>query len=156
MRRFCCHSSSQSLDFIGTGIPAAWLSHQNVAKSLLEGNIDLESLNNCTDELQQQAYAQRQEEIVMKEKALRETRHEESSRTTSDKFSVQKLRECHEAIQRPTAQVRELQEKNYLNDSRQFHDVESNKKWKMFTRSQSTSMDSKSAINAELRQSLAT
>ena len=99
-------SSSQSLNFIGTGKPVAWLSHHKrlgpdefsergqpadvlrghesvfranpaiVGKSLLEGNRDhllsqgraelmmkqehkVESLNHCTSELQQQAYAQR-------------------------------------------------------------------------------------------------
>ena len=152
-------SSSQGLNFIGTGEPVALFSHQsrmnqdafsereqpvdvlestesmfrnsntaNVAKSLLDGNRDhlltqarsklmkqehkVESLNNCIDELQQQAYAQRleledahhgyvesrrqqvrlREELVMKEKVVRDTqnpkyarngRNEESSRTTS-------------------------------------------------------------------------
>ena len=45
-----------------------------------------------------------------------------------DEFSVQKLRESHETIQRLTSQVQELQERmNYLNDSGDFHEVESNK-----------------------------
>ena len=128
-------SSSQSLNFVSTGKPVAWLSHQsrlaqdelseraqpadvlrrnesvfrdanpaNVAKSPLERNRDhllnqarselmkqeykVESLSNCINELQQQAYAQRldlenaqngfvesqqeqvrlQEEVVVKEK----------------------------------------------------------------------------------------
>ena len=44
-----------------------------------------------------------------------------------DEFSVQELRQGHETLQRLTSQVQELQEKmNYLNDSREFHEVESN------------------------------
>ena len=44
-----------------------------------------------------------------------------------DEFSVQKLRESHETIRRLTSQVQELQERmNYLNDSGEFHEVESN------------------------------
>ena len=99
----------------------------NVAKSLLDGHRselmkqeqNVESLNNCTSELQQQAYAQKmelqdahhgdiasrreqvrlQEELVMKEKALRETQirsmHDmgEMKRVQElrvDEFSVQK------------------------------------------------------------------
>ena len=44
-----------------------------------------------------------------------------------DEFSVQKLRESHEIIQRLTSQVQELQERmNYLNTSGGFHEVGSN------------------------------
>ena len=174
----------------------------NVAKSLLEGNREhllsqarselmkqehkLESLNNCIDELQQQAYSQRldlenahhgyvesrreqgrlQEEFVMKEKVLRETQirsmHEmgEMKRAQElrvDEFSVQKLRESHETSQRLTSQVQRITGKDGL-----FECIWRNPRsrvelwWKMFRRSQSTSKDSKSAINAELRQTLAT
>ena len=71
--------------------------------------------------------------------------------------SVQKLRESHEIIQRLTSQVPELQEwMHCLSGSGEFHEVESNKKMKMFTRSQSTSRDSESALYAKLRQTLAT
>ena len=43
-----------------------------------------------------------------------------------DEFSVQNLRENHETIQRLTSQVQEFQERmNYLNDSGEFHEVES-------------------------------
>ena len=65
------------------------------------------------------------EELVVKEKALRETQirsmHEmgEMKRAQElrvDEFSVQKLRESHEDIQRLTSQVQELQERmNSLN-----------------------------------------
>ena len=102
----------------------------------------------------------------MKEKALRETQirsiHEmgEMKRAKElrvDEFSVQKLRESHETIQRLTSQVQELQERmNYLSDSGEIHEVESDFCGKSFTRSQSTSKDFKSAIFAELRQPLAT
>ena len=43
-----------------------------------------------------------------------------------DEISFQKLKESHEIIQRLTSQVQELQDRtNYLNDSGEFHDVES-------------------------------
>ena len=95
----------------------------------------VESLNNCIDELQQQACAQRldlenahhgyvesrqeqgrlQEELVMKEKALPETpirsMHEmgeikRAQELRVDEFSVQKLRESHETIQGLTSSTR--------------------------------------------------
>ena len=114
------------------------------------------SFNNCIDELQQQAYAQRleledahhgyvesrkgqprlQEELSMKEKAVRETQirkiHErrEMKRAQElrvDEFSVQKLRESHETIQRLTSQMQEIQEQmNSMNDSEELQEVESN------------------------------
>ena len=117
----------------------------------------VEPLNNCTGDLQQEACAQRldlenthhgyvesrreqvrlQEEFGMKEKALRETQirniHEigEMKRVQElrvDEFSVQRWRESHESIQRLTSQIQELQERmNYLNDSGEFHEAESNK-----------------------------
>ena len=117
----------------------------NVVRSLLEGNKDhwlhqarselmkqehqVGSLNNCTDELQQKAYAKRleledahhgyaesrgkqvrrQEELVVKEKALRDSQtrsmHEmgEMKRARElrvEEFSIPKLRKSHETIQR--------------------------------------------------------
>ena len=182
-------SSSQSLNFFGTGKPVAWLSQQKrlgqddfsereqpadvirgnesvfrdanpvtqARSELMKQEYKVESLGNCINELQQQAYAQRldlesahhgyvesrreqvrlQEELVMKEDALREPqnskhswdgRNEESSIIASWwVLSVQKLRESHETIQRLTSQVQELQERmHYLNDSGEFHEVESN------------------------------
>ena len=116
----------------------------------------VDSLDDCVDKLQQQAHSKRldfenahhgyvesrreqvrlQEELVMKEKTLRETQirnmHEmgEMKRDQEprvDEFSVQKLRESHETIQRLTSRVQELQERmNYWNDSGEFHEVESN------------------------------
>ena len=72
----------------------------------------------------------------MKEKALRVTQigsiHEmgeleRAQELRVEGFSVQKLRESHETIQRLTPQVQELPERmNYLNDSGEFHEVESN------------------------------
>ena len=77
-----------------------------------------------------------QEELSMKEQALRETQirnmHEmgvmkRAQELRDDEFCEQKMREIHEAIQRVTSQVQELQERmNYLTDSGEFHDVESN------------------------------
>ena len=97
------------------------------------------SLNYCISELQQQTYAQRlelqdahhgfiesrreqvrlQEELSMKEKALRETQirniHEmgEMKRAQElrvDEVSVQKLRENHETYKSSTSQLQEMQE----------------------------------------------
>ena len=105
------------------------------------------ALNSCINELQQQAYAQRleledahhrnfecrreqtrpQEELSMKEKVLRDTQirntHEmgEMNRAEElrvDKFSLQKLRESQDAIQRLTSQLQEMQEQmNSMIDS---------------------------------------
>ena len=61
-------------------------------------------------------------------KYTRDGRNEESSRITSRRiFSVQKLRESHETIQRLTSQMQEMQEQmNSMNDSGEFQEVESN------------------------------
>ena len=113
-------------------------------------------LNSCTDELQQQAYAQRlelvdahhgyiesrreqlrmQEELSVKEKALRETQirniHEmgEMKRAQElrvDEFSVQKIRESQETTHRLTSQMQEVQEQiNSMSDSGEVQEVESN------------------------------
>ena len=80
--------------------------------------------------------AQLQEELSLKEKMLRDTQmrnfHEmgEMKRAHElqvDEFSVQKLRENHETIQRLTSQMQEMQEQmNSVNDSGDFQDVKSN------------------------------
>ena len=128
----------------------------NQARSeLMKQEHQVESLNNCIDELQQQAYAQRleledahhgyvesrreqvlpQEELDMTEKALSKIQirsmHEmgEMKRAHElgvEEFSVQKLRASHKTIQRLTSQVQDLQERmNYLNDCGVFQEVES-------------------------------
>ena len=100
----------------------------------------VESLNSCMSELQQQTYAQRlelqdaqhgyvesrreqvqlQEELFLKERVLRDTHirsmHEmgEMKRAQElrvDEFSVQKLRESHDTIQKLTSQLQEMQER---------------------------------------------
>ena len=99
----------------------------------------VESLNICISELQQQTYAQRlelqdaqhgnidsrreqvrlQEELSMKEKVLRDTQirsmHEmgEMKRARElrvDEVSAQKLKENHETIQKLTPQLQAMQE----------------------------------------------
>ena len=77
-----------------------------------------------------------QEESVMKEKAIEDTQigsmHEmgemrRAQELRVDEFSIQKLSESYETIQRLTSQVQELQERMYyLNDSGEFHEAESN------------------------------
>ena len=116
----------------------------------------MESRNTCINEFQQQTCAQRleledahqgyvesrreqvrlQEELVMKEKALRDTQirriHEmgelrRAQEIRVEEFTVQTLRECHDTIQRLTSQVPELQESvNCMNDSGEYQDMESN------------------------------
>ena len=149
---------------------------------LMKQEQKVESLNTCIGELQQQAYAQRlelqdvhhgyvesrreqvrlQEELDMKEKPSRDTQmsismHEmgEMKRPQElrvDEFSIQKLRESHEIIQRLTSYVQELQERmNYLNDSGEFQESRVELQWTIFTCFQSTSKDSKSTLYANLR-----
>ena len=107
----------------------------------------MESLNTCINELHQQAYVQRlelgdarggcvgsqrehvrlQEELVMKVKALRDTQIrsmpemgevKRAQELRVDEFSVQKLRESHDTIQRLTSQIQGLQERvNCVSDS---------------------------------------
>ena len=114
------------------------------------------SLNSCVNELQQQAHAQGlelqdahhgyiesrreqarlQEELYTKEKLLRDTQiqniHEmgENKRARElrvDEFSVQKLRESHETMQRLTSQLQSMQEQmNPMSDSGELQEVESN------------------------------
>ena len=116
----------------------------------------MEQEHQVESELQQQAYAQRlelqdahhryvesrreqsqlQEELSMKGKVLGDTQigsiHEmgEMKRAQElrvDEFSVQKLRESHETIQKLTSQKHEKQEQmNSMTDSGEFQEVESN------------------------------
>ena len=84
---------------------------------------------------QQKKQVRPQEELVMKEKALRDTQirsiHEmeklkRARELRVDEFSVQKLRESHDAIQQLTSQIQELQERvNCMNDSGKIQDTES-------------------------------
>ena len=114
------------------------------------------SLNSCINGLQQQVYAQRlelqdahhgyiesrreqarlQEELVIKEKALRDTQirnmHEmgEMKRAQElrvDQFSVQKIGASHQTIQTLTSQLQEMQEQmSSMYDSGEFQEVGSN------------------------------
>ena len=102
---------------------------------LMRQECKVETLNICIGEIQRQTYSQRleledvhfgyeesrreqcrlQEELVMKEKALRDTQitsiHEMEELKSSHEFSVQKLREIHDTMQRLTSQVQDLQER---------------------------------------------
>ena len=129
----------------------------NQARSeLVKQEHQVRSLYSCINELQQQTYAQRkelqdahhgcvefrreqsrlQEELVMKERALRDTQirrfHEmgemkKAQEQRVDEFSFQKLRESHDTIQRLTSQMQEMQEQmNSMNDSGEIQEVESN------------------------------
>ena len=113
----------------------------------------VESLNTCISELQQQTCVQRlkledahhgcveeskfdyQKSWSCKRKALRDTQirsiHEmgelkRAQQLRVDEFSVQKLRESHDTIQRLTSPIQELQERAHcMNDSGEFREVES-------------------------------
>ena len=115
------------------------------------------SLNNCISVLQQHAYCQRLElqdaqhgyiesrreqvrlqgGLSKKDKVLRDTQirsmHEmgemkRAQEMRPDQISVQKLRENHEAIQKLTSQLQEMQEQmNSMSDSENF------KKWNQIT-----------------------
>ena len=123
---------------------------------LIKQEHQLGSLNNCIDELQKQACAQRleledaqhghaesrreqvrlQDELAMKEKALRDTQirsmHEvgkmkRAQELRVEEFSLQKLRESHDTIQRLTSQMQERQgQMSSMDDSGEFQAVESN------------------------------
>ena len=146
----------------------------------------VESLNNCIDELQQQACAQRleledahhgyiesrreqvrqQEELSVKEKSASRnsdteyTRMGEMKRAQElrvDEFSVQKLRESHGTIQRLTSQMQEIQEQmNSMNDSGEFQEVVPNHSGRLSYVPQSSCSDSKFSFCAEPRQTVAT
>ena len=122
---------------------------------ILKQECKVDTLNTCIRELQRQARSHRlevdsancgyeesrreqgrlHEEVALREKALRDTRvrnsheMEEMKRAQEmrvDEFSIQKLRESHATIQELTSQMQELQERvNYVNDSREFQDIES-------------------------------
>ena len=89
-----------------------------------------------------------QEELLRKEKALRDTKirskHEIGKMKRAqvqqvDEVSVQKLKENHETIQQFTFQLQQMQEQmNSMNDSGEFQDVESNKSGRIVSRFQST------------------
>ena len=101
----------------------------------------------------------------MKEKLLRDTRirniHElgEMKRAQElrvDEFSLQKLRESHETIQRLTSQLQSLQEQmNSMNDSGEFQEVESNHSGRLSHVPSQPESDSKFFLYAEPRQTLA-
>ena len=129
----------------------------NQARSeLMKQEHQVGSLKDCVEELQQKTHAQRlesqdahhgyaesrreqsrlQEELVMKEKALRDSQirniheMEEMKRAQElrvDEVAVQRSRENHEEIQRLTSQMPEIQDQmNSMNDLGEFQEVESN------------------------------
>ena len=117
--------------------------------------LHVESLNKCIDDLLKRTEVQDralqdvqnefvesrrertrlQEELLRKEKALRDTQirsmHELEKMKRAqvqqvDEFSIQKLRETHETIQQLTFQLLQLQEQmNSMDSSGDFQDVES-------------------------------
>ena len=120
------------------------------------------SHNNCIGELQQQAYAPRlelldaqhgyvesrreqvrlQEDLSLKEKVPRDTqirivhemgRMKRAQDLRDDEVSVLRLRENHETPQKLTSQLQETQDRiNFMNDSGQFQEVESNYSGRLF------------------------
>ena len=91
----------------------------------MKQELQVESLNNCISELQQQAYAQRLE--------LQDAQHgdvesmKRAQELRFDEVSVQKFRENHETIQKLTSQLQETRNQmNSMSDSGEFQEVESN------------------------------
>ena len=123
---------------------------------LARREIHVESLNVCIDDLQKRTevqdtalqevqhefvesrreHARLQQELLRKEKALRDTQirsmHEFEKMKRAqvqqvDEMSIQKLRENHETIQHLISQLQQLQEQmNFMNGSGEFQDIESN------------------------------
>ena len=109
---------------------------------LAKGELHVESLNKCIDDLQKRTEVQDgalqevQEELLRKENALRDTQirntHEmEKMKRAQEQqvgeFSIQKVRENHETIQQLSFQLQQLQEQmNSMNSSGEFQDSESN------------------------------
>ena len=102
---------------------------------MLKG-LDLEDAHHGKSESQREQF-RLQEELSLKEKGLRETQigntHEMAAMKRAqalrvDEFSVQKLGESHETIQRLTSQMQEMQEQmNSMHDTGDF------KKWNRIT-----------------------
>ena len=139
---------------------------------LLKQEHQVETLNKCISELQQQTHAQRlelqdtqhgyvesrkeqarlQEELSLKEKVLRDTQirniHEMGEMKSAqelrvDEVSVRKLRENHETIQKLTFQLQEMQKQmNSMNDSGEFQEVAPYYSGRFVFFSQSTRSDS--------------
>ena len=148
---------------------------------LARREIRVESLNKCIDDLQERTevkdralqevqhefvesrreQARLQEELLRKEKALRDTqirrmyelaKMKRAQVQPVDEMSIQKLRENHETIQQLTSQLQE--QMNSMNSSGEFQDIESNK-WKIVSRFQSTRDDSEFSCFAQPRQKIA-
>ena len=120
---------------------------------ILEQECEVDTLNTCIREFRRQAHrlqmdhvnyayeesrreqARLREELAQREKALRDNlirnihEVEELKRAQEmriDEFSRHELIESHATIQELSSQIQELRERmNYLNDSREFQDVES-------------------------------
>ena len=83
------------------------------SNKLYAQRVDLESAHHgCVEFRREQVRLQ--EELVMKEKALPETRIRKYARATSRRIFCTKLREGHETIQRLTSQVPELQDGRFV------------------------------------------
>ena len=123
---------------------------------ILKQKCKMDTLSTCIREFQRQAHSNRleldsvncgceesrreqdklHEELAQRETALRDTRirniHEleelkGAQEVRIDEFSIHKLRESHAPIQELTSQIQEVHERmNYISDSREFHDGESN------------------------------
>ena len=123
---------------------------------LARSEVYVESLNKCINDLQRRTedhykalqevqngfveslreQARLQEELLRKEKALRDTqirnmhqleRMKRAQVQRVEEFSLQRLRENHETIQQRTSQLQQLQEQmNSMSSSGEFQDIESN------------------------------
>ena len=124
----------------------------------------------CTNQVYEETrkeQARLHEELVQREKALRDTRfrsiHEvqqlkRAQEMRVDEFSIHKLRETLDTIQGLTSQIQELQKKkkNFMSVSWMFQDVVSACSGKLSHVPQSAGSRSKSSIHVEPRPQLAT
>ena len=102
-----------------------------------------------------------QEELLRKEKALRDTqirsmremgRMKRAQVQQVDEFSVQKLRESHETIQQLTSQLQQMQEQmNFYERFWRFSGCRIKEKCKIISRSQSTCKNSEFSVVAQPR-----
>ena len=145
----------------------------NQARSeLMKQEHEVESLNSCINELQQQAYAQR---LATKTGATtRRNSHDRKARRQNQIRSMHEMGEMKRAITNWRILCTKVEKKSWNHTEAHFTSLRSARKdelfewfwriprsrvellWNVFTRSRSNSKDSKSAVYAQLRQTLET
>ena len=108
----------------------------------------------CTNQVYEESrkeQARLHEELAQRERLLRETQirsiHEvgelkRAQEMRIDEFSRNELRESYVSIRELTSQIQELQERNYINDSKEILDLQ----WKSISRCKSGSRSKSSRV----------